>query len=661
MSTESTQTPADRNDALQLNHLDPQIPATEDLFRHANGAWLKTAEIPDDQSWWGPFLILNEQSRQAVRQIVDELTPDDDPGTEHSKIANLYASFMAEDRIEELGIEPLAELLARVDAIESLDDLMRHWGWSLRHGIGWLGSMDNDADPGDPKRYLMFVGQSGIGLPDEEYYRLDQHAEIREAYQAHLVKMFELAGISDASEQAGTVFELETEIAAYHWDKVRLRDLVQMYHPQTWDEFCAETPNLNWDEFLAGAQLPVESVATVVNAQHTFWPAAAELVTEARLPAWRAWSRWQLIDALAPFLTEALVMEDFDFNARKLSGTPQIQERWKRGVKFTQAVLGEAIGKIYVDKHFPADHKAAAQELVENLIEAYRRSIVELDWMTDATRQEALTKLANFRYKIGYPDKWRDYGKLEIVPGDLVGNVLRANSFELDHTIEQLSGPVDKDEWLMLPQLVNAYYHPLRNEIVFPAAILQPPFFSPDADDAVNYGGIGAVIGHEIGHGFDDEGSTCDGEGRLRNWWTDEDRAAFEQRTAALVDQFSALHPSEAPELSVNGELTLGENIGDLGGLSIAYDAWQIACDGAQPEPINGLSGAQRLFLSWAQVWNGLFRPEDIREQIATDPHSPHEFRCNQIVRNIPQFHEAFDTKPGDAMWLAPEERVSIW
>lgn len=647
--------------AFHFEDFDRDVPAVQDLFRHVNGTWLATAEIPADRGSWGAFDKLREDSERAVREIIEAQSADADPASDEGRIAGLYASFMDEDAVEAAGTAPLAPVLERIDAIDSVEDLARFWGWSARHGIDVPLDLDNDSDPGDPDRYLMFVGQSGIGLPDEEYYRLDEHAALREAYRAHIATSLALAGVAEPEAQAEAAYGLEREIAACHWDKVRTRDMVEMYHLQTWEQFCSESPALCWDAFLEGARLPASSVAEVVNCNRTVPTAIAALAVPERLDDWRSWARWQVVNALTPYLTRELVTAGFDFYSRTLRGVPTQRPRWKRGVALTEGVLGEALGRRYVTEHFPPETKTAADRLVANLLEAYRVSIGELDWMTEATRTEALDKLSRFRAKIGYPSRWRDYSALEIRPDDLVGNVLRAWSFGFDHTIEQLSGPVDREEWLMYPQTVNAYYHPLRNEIVFPAAILQPPFFNPAADDAVNYGGIGAVIGHEIGHGFDDQGSTCDGEGRLRDWWTDEDREAFRARTGALVAQYDALSPAGVDDVHVNGELTLSENIGDLGGLTIAHRAWLLSTGGVEPEPIDGLTGAQRFFLGWAQVWQDLSRPEQLRQRLATDPHAPDEIRCNQVARNVDAFHEAFGTAPGDGMWLAPEERVRIW
>lgn len=647
-------------EALNLTFFDNDVLPVNDLFRHVNGAWLRSTKIPADRSGWGGTYELRDESEKAIHEIIENSshTADD---ADSRRIADLYTSFMDADTIEKVGISSLVPLLEKADDIQSVGDLAFFWGWCTRHGIDALFGVDNDADPGNPTRYLLFFGQSGIGLPDEEYYRLDQHAETRTAYLKHMESMFSLAQIADPVDQARRVFNLETRIASHHWDKVRTRDMVQMYFPQTWEEFTQMSPTLAWDQFLAGAELPASAVTEVINCQRTFLTDASALVTEENLEDWKAWARWQIIDAMAPYMPSALVEENFAFYGKVLQGVPQLRERWKRGVSLVESVFGEAVGRIYVDQHFPPATKARAEKLVDNLLKAYHQSISTLDWMTDATRAEALKKLSKFRAKIGYPSKWRDYSSLTVRADDLVGNVLAAESFNFDYMINQLSGPIDPEEWLMYPQTVNAYYHPLRNEIVFPAAILQPPFFNADADDAVNYGAIGAVIGHEIGHGFDDQGSTCDGDGRLRDWWTPEDREAFEQLTQSLIEQYDQLSPAETPDVHVNGALTLGENIGDLGGLQVAYQAWRIAVGDTEPAPIDQMTGVERFFYGWAQTWRTIMRPEAMRERLASDPHSPDEVRCNQIVRNINEFHEAFGTKPGDKMWLDPSERVRIW
>lgn len=653
-------------------HLDPArfdtaVRVQDDLYRHVNGRWLQEVHIDDDKASAGAFVELRDAAEQAVHQIIDDLTSGSEPagpGSGAAKVRDLYASFMDEERVEQLGAAPLRPLLERVDAISTTDELAAHLGWCSRHGIGGLFDFGTDADPGDPQRYVMFFGQGGLGLPDEDYYRADEHRAVREAYVAHVCRSLELAGVPDAAQQAGRVMRLETDIAAHHWDRVRTRDMVQMYNLQTWAEFTAAS-DLPWDAFLSGAGLDADAFPEVVNAQPSFFTDVAGLVTAERLDDWRAWARWHAVHSLSSYLSGDFVTERFGFYDQTLRGIPALRPRWKRGVSLAEGALGEAIGEIYVRRHFPPEAKARMDDLVQHLIQAYEQSIRSLTWMGEATREQALDKLARFTPKIGYPDTWRDYGELEVDPTDLVGNVLRSNEFDFQRELRRVHEPVDRGEWLMYPQTVNAYYHPLRNEIVFPAAILQPPFFSMDADDALNYGGIGAVIGHEIGHGFDDQGSTCDGEGRLRNWWTDDDRAAFEKLTASLIAQYDALVPTQlagqpdAPH--VNGRLTIGENIGDLGGLGIAIKAWRLATEGRDVAEIDGNTGLQRLFLNWALIWQEAIRDEALRTRIATDPHSPDEFRCNQIVKNLDDFAEAFGVQEGDALWLAPEERVRIW
>lgn len=643
--------------ALPLDDFDTSVRVQDDLFRHVNGRWLEQTPIPDDKPLTGAFMRLRDDAEEAVREIITGMD-DATPGSDEARIADLYGSFMDTDAIEAAGAEPLRAPLATVDDVTSVDALINHLGDRVRQGMASLLSLGVDADPGSPRDYILFVGQGGLGLPDEEYYRLDQYADIREAYLAHITRSLELAGLEDAAGQAQLVLDLETSIAARHWDKVRTRDMRAMYNPTTLAEAGDRFAGLG--RLLAAAGITTSDDLVFVDCQPSFLDDVTDLFTDDLLPAWRAWARWHTISSASPYLASAFVDERFAFYGTTLSGTPKLKERWKRGVDLVEGCLGEAVGKVYVERHFSPLAKQRMDELVANLIEAYRRSISTLDWMTDQTRAEALDKLSRFTPKIGYPSQWRDYSALEIRHGDLIGNIQRATAFELDYEWAKIGEPVRDYEWFMTPQTVNAYYHPLRNEIVFPAAICQPPFFHAEADDAVNYGGIGAVIGHEIGHGFDDQGSTCDGEGRLRDWWTDADRAAFEERTKALIDQFDVLSPEQTPGLHVNGELTIGENIGDLGGLAIAYLAWQIAT-GGEVEEIDGFTGAQRLFLNWGAVWQQKARTETVRQRLATDPHSPPEFRCNQIVRNLEEFVTAFDVRPGDQLWLAPEARVRIW
>jgi len=623
--------------------------------------WLNTTEIPADKPLTGAFMELRDQAEAAVRDIITTLEGGE-PDSDEARIADLYASFMDEDAAERAGAGPILPLLATIDSVETLPDLTRVVGGFARQAVPGLVALQAEPDPGDPNRYVMFAGQGGLGLPDEEYYRLDAYTEIRTQYQAHIATSFALAGIEDSQAQAQQVFDLETEIAATHWDKVKCRDLRLMYNLMSLEEFAASCPGLHWREFLAGGDIAEEKMGELVAMQPSFFTELSALLTQDdRLPAWRAWARWKVISSLSPYLSSDFVAENFRFYGTILMGTPELRERWKRGVALVELSVGEAVGKIYVDRYFSPTAKERMDQLVANLIEAYRRSIADLDWMTAETKDSALDKLAKFRPHIGYPSKWRDYSVLVITREDLIGNVMRVADFEVNRALKKIGEPIDREEWLMTPQTVNAYYHPLKNEIVFPAAILQPPFFNEHADDAVNYGGIGAVIGHEIGHGFDDQGSTCDGDGALRNWWTDKDREAFEERTKALIAQFNVLEPAQAPGHRINGELTIGENIGDLGGLSIAFKAYQIAHEN-NPEPeLDGYTPEQRLFLSWAAVWQAKVRPEMLLQRLATDPHSPAEFRCNQIVRNLPEFYAAFDVRESDALWLDEKQRVKIW
>ena len=654
-----TETAAPRP-AIDFSTFDRSIRIQDDLFRHVNGTWLNTTQIPADKPVTGAFMELRDQAESAVRDIITTIESGE-PGSDEARIADLYASFMDEEAVEEAGPDPVLPLLAAIDSVETLSDLTRMLGGFARQAVAGLVALQAEPDPGDPNRYVMFAGQGGLGLPDEEYDRGEEYAEIRAKYLAHIATSFGLAGIADSATEAQQVFDLETEIAATHWDKVKCRDLRLMYNLMSLDEFTASCPGLQWREFLAGGDIAESTMGELVAMQPSFFTEVSALLTEDRLPAWRTWARWKVINSLSPYLSNAFAEENFRFYGTVLMGTPELRERWKRAVALVEASVGEAVGKLYVGRHFSPVAKDRMDQLVANLIEAYRRSITDLDWMTEETKESALTKLAKFRSHIGFPTKWRDYSSLMISSDDLIGNVMRVADFEVNRALNKIGQPMDREEWLMTPQTVNAYYHPLKNEIVFPAAILQPPFFNEYADDAVNYGGIGAVIGHEIGHGFDDQGSTCDGDGMLRNWWTEKDREAFEERTLALIDQYNALQPAQAPGHHVNGQLTIGENIGDLGGLSIAFKAYQIAQEGDPESLRDDYTPEQRLFLSWAAVWQAKVRTEMLLQRMATDPHSPAEFRCNQIVRNLSEFYAAFHVAESDALWLDEEQRVKIW
>jgi putative endopeptidase len=645
---------------IDTDELDPGVRPQDDLFRHVNGKWIARTEIPSDKARWGSFYLLAEEAEKAVQEIILE-AQNAPAGTEERKFGDMYASFMDEERIEQLGATPLAADLATVDGISSVPVFLATLGRLERAGVAGAFGLYVDNDPGDPERYLVFVEQAGLGLPDESYYRDEKFAAVREAYVAFVERMLTLAGVDAAAERAARIFALETELASHHWDNVRTRDSEKTYNLKTWDQLSALAAGADLDLWLEGLDAPAVAFAEVVVREPSFVVGLAEMLTEDRLDAWRDWLRWQVIRSSAAYLSSDFVEANFDFYGRTLTGTPQMRARWKRGVSLVEGSLGEAVGRIYVERHFSPDAKASMDVLVGYLVEAYRDSITNLDWMTEETRARALEKLDKFTPKIGFPVKWRDYSSLTIDPADLIKNVRATNEFEFHRELGKIGNPLDRDEWFMTPQTINAYYNPGFNEIVFPAAILQFPFFDVNRDAAANYGAIGAVIGHEIGHGFDDQGSKYDGDGRLTDWWTEADRAAFEQRTASLIEQYDALSPAQVPDHHVNGALTIGENIGDLGGLSIAWKAYLLSLDGAEPPVIDGLTGAERFFLSWAQAWQMKLRDEEAIRLLAIDPHSPNEFRCNQIVRNIDEYYSAFGVTETDAAWLAPEKRVTIW
>ena len=633
----------------------------DDLYRHVNGAWLATAEIPADRARSGAFLDLVDGAEVAVHAIIEQAQAAE-PGTEARAAGDLYSSFMDEAAVEAAGADPLAEPLALVAQADSVAAVLATLGSLERAGSGSLFRLFVDNDPGDPERYLVFIEQGGLGLPDERYYREDDFAAHRDAYRAFLARMYGLAGLADGEQRADAVLALETEIAGTHWDAVRTRDVQATYNPTRWADLVggAGESGALLDAWAAGLGAPAGALDTVVVREPSFVSGVLGLLTLDRLDAWRDWLAMRVIRPLAPYLSSEFVAAHFAFTGTALSGTQELKARWKRGVALTEGAMGEAVGRLYVEQHFPPVAKVRMDVLVANLVAAYRASISSLDWMGDATRARALDKLGRFTPKIGYPTVWRDYSALEIRADDLVGNVRRTSAFEFDRELGKIGRPVDRDEWFMTPQTVNAYYNPGMNEIVFPAAILQPPFFDPERDDAANYGGIGAVIGHEIGHGFDDQGSQFDGSGRLENWWTAEDRAAFEERTAALIAQYDALVPEGLTD-HVNGSLTIGENIGDLGGLAIAWRAYVLSLEGADPPVVDGVSGAQRFFLSWAAVWREKRREAEGKRLLTIDPHSPPEFRCNQIVKNLDEFAAAFALTETDALWLDPTKRVTIW
>jgi putative endopeptidase len=645
---------------IDLGQIDKAVRPQDDLFRHINGRWLAEAEIPADRPADGAFFSLRNRSEAALRTILETAAKSEAPaGSEQRKAGDLYTSFLDEERAEKLGLDPIRPGLARVDAIADKTGLLRTLGEFQREGVaGAFGAfVTTDAKKSD--RYIVYLNQGGLGLPDESYYRDEKFAKVREAYVAHVAAMFGIAGRPGPEEAAKRVMALETRLARSHWDRVRSRDQTLTYNKKTGDELAKLTPGLDWSTWASAAQ--ARGLDEVIVRQPDYFTALAGALEEVPLSDWKTWLTWNVLRDAAPLLNNAMADENFRFFGRTLTGAPEQRPRWKRAVSAVERELGEAAGKLYVAQHFPPRAKVRMRDLVKNLVEAYRQDIQALDWMGPETKAKALDKLAKFEPKIGYPDKWRDYSKLDIQHDDLVGNVRRAEAFEFDRQMAKLGKPVDRTEWTMTPQTVNAYYNAGKNEIVFPAAILQPPFFDMDADDAANYGGIGAVIGHEIGHGFDDQGSKFDGDGNMLDWWTAADRAEFEKRAKALIAQYSAFEPAQLPGRRVNGALTVGENIGDLGGLTIAYKAYRISQGDHEPPVLEGLTGSQRFFVGWAQVWRAKYRDAELSRRLATDSHSPAEFRCNGVVRNLREFYEAFGVKEGDKLWLPEEQRVRIW
>jgi len=642
---------------IDTSYIDQSVRVQDDLFRHFSGKWLATHEIPADRASDGVGYKLHEEAERQVREIIEGA-----PATaEGRKIGDLYQSFMDTTRIENLGHQPIMKYLEKAAAVANALDLLKVLGEFELDGFGGLFSASIYTDHMDSLSNIIYLSQGGLSLPDEAYYREEQYQPIREAFLAHAAKMFALVGIDDGQAHAMRILSLETAIATYHWDQVRDRDATLTYNKFTRSELEALSPGFDWATWLRASDLPDLGFETTVVREPDFFTGIGKILSQFDREEWRSWLQWQVISGAAPYLNDAIVQQNFHFYGTTLNGTPQLRDRWKRAVSVVESAIGEAVGRVYVERHFPPASKAAMEKLVENLVEAYRQSISNLEWMSQPTKEKALEKLNKFTPKIGYPDKWRDYSALVLNPLDLMGNMARIAKFSRDFELAKIGAPVDRSEWYMTPQTVNAYYNPGMNEIVFPAAILQPPFFDIDADDAANYGAIGAVIGHEIGHGFDDQGSKYDGDGNLSDWWTQADRDEFEERARVLIAQYDALVPQEAPDITVNGALTVGENIGDLGGLTIAYKAYQLALGGTPAPVIDSFTGDQRFFYGWAQSWRSMMRPEALRRQIATDPHSPDEFRTNQVVRNMAAFYAAFGVTSSDGLYLDPKDRVSIW
>ena len=645
---------------IALENMDTSVRPGDDFFMYVNGKWIEETEIPADKASYGGFGILHDEAQEHVKTIIEaSATGDFAKGTDEQKVGDLYRSYMDMEARNAKGISPLQAELERIAAIEDHDQLAVYFAGANKRGYGTPVFIGQVADFKDPRQYMIYAWQGGIGLPDREYYFKDDEssAEIRDKYVAHIEKMFGLAGLDNGAEAAQTIMALETRIAEAHITKEAARDWPGNYNKVELAKLVDVMPNFNWSGFIAEAD--IAEIDGLVLMMTSYFESLDEIVAGTDIETWRTYLNWVALNEKAGLLDAALDNQNFEFYGKVLSGREEQRKQWRRAVSIVNGTLGEVVGKVYVKNHFPPEAKERMLELVGNLIRAYEKSINELEWMTDETKAQALDKLYKFTPKIGYPDEWRDYSALTVEADDLFGNLERATLAEYQRQLDRQGGPVDRNEWAMTPQTVNAYYMPPLNEIVFPAAILQPPFFNLEADDAVNYGAIGAVIGHEIGHGFDDKGSTFDGDGVMRNWWTDEDRTEFDRRTARLIAQYDAYAPFE--DLNVNGEFTQGENIGDLGGISIGLLAYQMSLNGEEPPVIDGFTGMQRVFLGFGQVWRNKYRDEALRQQIMTDPHAPSKYRANGSVRNVPEFYEAFDVAEGDALYLPPEERVKIW
>lgn len=649
---------------LDTRYFDTSVRPQDDFYRYVNGKWLDTANIPADKSRFGVFMELRDKSEKQLADIMNDLMKDTaiKPGTDAQRIHDLYASFMNEAKLEALAQKPLRDDLALIEATHDATRLPTLMARLARQGINMPMLVFVHPDNRDSTHYAPDLFQGGLELPDRDYYLKDgedgTYKKIRDAYLNHIVMMLTLEGLPQPAQSAKLILALETSLAQAHWDKVSNRDPVKTYNKFLVANLESVAPQFDWNGFLQTAGVKGKSDFLLIS-QPSYITETAKLLQEVPLSTWKIYLKWKVISAAAPYLSKAFADEDFAFNGKIVSGTPEIRARWKRGVGVIESTMGESLGKLYVQKYFPEENKRRMLALVNNLIAAYHQSIDQLDWMSAATKQQAQEKLAKLAIKIGYPNQWRDYSALQIRADDLWGNVVRASEFEYQRQINKLGNPIDRNEWHMTPQTVNAYYNAEMNEIVFPAAILQPPFFNVQADDAFNYGAIGAVIGHEISHGFDDQGSQFDGEGDLRDWWTAEDHAKFATKTSALVQQYAAYET--VPGYHLNGKLTLGENIADLSGLAIAFKAYQLSLDHQSAPMIDGMTGEQRFFLGWAAAWRETEREKEAIRLATVDPHSPPRFRVRGTVVNMDAFYRAFDVKPDDKMYVPPEQRISIW
>ena len=645
---------------INKKNMDTIAKPGDNFEQYVNGTWRKNNKIPADKSSYGAFDILYDQSQKDVKEIIEVASKGTfADGSNEQKIGDYYNSYMNRKDRDAKGITPIQPELNAIDAIADYSQLAAYFGKANKNGISYPFSISVTEDFKDPKQYALMTWQGGLGLPEREYYLQNdaKMIDVRKKYLAHIEKMLQLTGVANPTENASKILALETTLATNQMKKEDTRNTVALYNKFAIKDLKILMPDFDWDAMLKSAGIVNQT--SIVVSQVDYTKKLNGIIKTTPIETWKTYLKWSLINDTASYLTTTLDKQNFEFYGKTLYGTEKQEDDWKRAVNSVNGGLGEIVGKVYVEKHFSPEAKERMTGMVKNLLKAYAESIKKLDWMSANTKKEALAKVDKFMIKIGYPDKWRDYSALKVQKNDLFGNSQRAKEFEYNRMIAKLGKTVDRTEWGMTPQTVNAYYNPTLNEIVFPAAILQPPFFDLKADDAVNYGGIGAVIGHEIGHGFDDQGSAFDGDGVMRNWWTDADLKAFQEKTKALVDQYSSF--KAFPDLNVNGSFTLGENIGDLGGLSIAIKAYKMSLNGKEAPKMDGFTGIQRVFLGWGQVWLDKSREEALRSQIANDPHSPAKFRINGVVRNIPEFYEAFNIKPTDSLYLAPNNRVKIW
>ncbi len=652
---------SDLGSGIDKGHFDTQVRPQDDLYRAVNGTWLASTKIPADKSNYGSFSVLADEAEKQLRAIVEELASSQShpAGSNARKVGDYYASFMDQEKIASLGIQPVAALLAEVDNLKSSAQIPVYLGKLVVQGVNLplLPYIHQDAK--DSSQYAGDLYQGGLSLPDRDFYLIqdDKFRGIRSAFVDHVRNMWALADLPDPETAAAEVLALETELARAQWDKVKRRDPIQRYNVYAAPGMQKAMPGMHWQSFLDA--VGYGGLDTILISQPSYVAELSRMVQEQSLKRWKTYLQWRVLNEFAGVLPQEFVAENFAFFGKRLNGIEQIQPRWKRGVGTVESALGEALGRLYVERHFPPENKARMEDMVQKLIEAYGLAIDELGWMSAETKKAARLKLSKFSYKIGYPNEWRDYANLKIIAGDAVGNQRRAAVFEYQRDLNKLGNPIDRNEWSIPPQTVNAYYNPEKNEIVFPAAILQPPFFNVAAEDAVNYGAIGAVIGHEISHGFDDRGSEYDGDGNLRKWWTAEDRKRFDALGQRLAEQFSAYEPIKGRY--INGEFTVGENIADLGGVTVAHRAYHLSLEGKSAPVIDGFSADQRLFMGWAQIWRRLYREENLLNRLRTDPHAPSEYRTNGVMVNLSEFHRAFEVREGDQLYKPEKQRIKIW